>query len=137
MADTVPFTTIVQGVVSPRGVPTLAGGSFVTDGANDPSVTGGIVARVRRLVDGGALPFFRVTLSATFPVADKDCAPILNVVPPAVATRHTAELVTDLITPAPADDRARNEIDIALVNSAGTLVDTADHKICLMLAYSR
>jgi len=122
----------VRGNVGRTGAPYIASGTFTADGATDPTVQGGIIGSVRRLVDGGALPFFRCRLDAIYPFQDADCSVVFSVQSPDAAAPAYAALVTDLITPVPADARGETEIDVAVyLESDNSRVDTADYKVSM------
>lgn len=101
--------------------PVQGAGSFIANGAGAVTQVSGIVESVRRLVDAGANPFFRVKINSRI-----DLTAITTII--TGSTRGTAiadepgyNLVP--VTAAPATTKGTFEFDVVLLN-AGVPVDT-------------
>lgn len=104
--------------------PAQAAGSFVLNGASNPTQKAGIVESVRRLVDAGGDPFFRVRVNTRLPLNALSTIIVGSVRGTAIADEPGYNIVA--ITAAPATTKDTNyEMDVAILN-AGVAVDTAD-----------
>lgn len=120
-------TPMVRGSGRRSGVMRIMTCSFLTDGATDPSVFGGDARAVRRLEDGGALPFFRVKLTENIDVTSQDVQVTFGVHSDAGTTAFYTVQVGD-ITAAPVTTKGQDEFDVVLA-LAGVPTDTAGVKI--------
>lgn len=113
---TCPFTSTL-----PR--PVQCAGSFVLDGATDPSEQAGDVLSVRRLVDASANAFFRVKLSKRLALTALSTIIIGSVRGTAVGDEPGYNIIPMTADPATTrDDTA--EFDVVILD-AGLPVDTA------------
>ena len=129
--STPPMTPITRSHTSQQ-VPTRAYGSFVLNGATDPSVVGGAVASVRRLVTSTPTIFFRVKLDASYKI--DDLATTIQLTAEAVdESDDLTVMLADLTADPVASKDAFREIDI-LVRDGGVAVDTAGIKIHINLS---
>lgn len=101
--------------------PVQGAGAFIANGASAVTQVSGIVESVRRLVDAGAVPFFRIKINSRI-----DLTAITTLITGSVrGTAVTDELTYNIVpvTAAPATTKGTFEFDVVLMN-AGTAVDT-------------
>lgn len=103
--------------------PAQGGGAFVLNGASNPTQVFGIVESVRRLVDAGARPFFRVKVNTRLALRAGTTMIVASVRGTAITDELSWNIVDVTAAPASARDDSF-EFDIAILN-AGVPVDTA------------
>jgi hypothetical protein len=109
----------------------VGGGAFVCDGATDPSQVFGDIKSVRRLVDAGALPFFRVKFSKRLPLRAGTTFIAPDVRGTTIADEPGCNIL-DVVAD-PVSERDDNfELDIVVLN-AGVPVDTAGFRFSYVM----
>lgn len=127
------YTPTIHGARTTEGRVAHVSCWFELSGAGAITSFSPTIEGVRRLVDGGALPFFRVKLLGPEPltVPDNFGTITFGIKPSASTAPVGAQDVTDLIVANPVDVRGEDEIDVGVYNALGSdaRVDTSGVRV--------
>jgi hypothetical protein len=126
MATPLYLTPHLKGGKTRDGRPAMIHLWFQCNGGSDPVVFSPLISRVRRLVDAGASPFFRVELTGAEPVVTSTGAIVFGVKPDVETAAYVPQELTNVVTASPADTRNASEFDVGVYPRNGTGDDRVD-----------